>query len=192
MENIVLKVFWRYQLKKKYYTIQYPFEKSVFDQKFIARTIPFQIMARINLSYDSKIMNGRKFFGELVNDRFQIYTCPDMFDAALTPWLLIQRMSALFSFSRIYGIVHESDGQLVVECTTDKMELAKLIAVLAVFMSTVTVLGCGIGFGIEGFDFGKLLALIMVPFMAIPSFFALRHHQGEEDALIKFMEDLEN
>lgn len=61
MENIVLKVFWRYQLKKKYYTIQYPFEKSVFDQKFIARTIPFQIMARINLSYDSKIMNGRIF-----------------------------------------------------------------------------------------------------------------------------------
>ncbi|MDE7205811.1 MAG: hypothetical protein K2N90_01370 [Lachnospiraceae bacterium] len=75
-------------MKAKYYTIQYPFEKLVFDQKYIARTVPFQIIVQINLSYDSKITNGRIFFGELVNDRFQVYTRPNMCDAALTPWRL--------------------------------------------------------------------------------------------------------
>ena len=177
-------------MKKKYYTIKYPFDKSVFDKKFIARTIPLNPMARLKQSNDSKIKNGRIFWGELVNDRFQIYTTLHMWDAISDPCLLFKRIPALFSFSRIYGIVHESEGQLVVDCTTDKMELAKLVALFVLFMYSVAILSCIGGLIMDGFDLGKLLTLIMAPFMIIPSFFTLRHHQGEENALIKFMEDL--
>lgn len=178
-------------MKKRYYTIKYPFDKSVFKQKFTARTIPLNSMARVGQPYGNKTKDGRLFFGEFVNDWFQIYTRPDMWDAILKPSLFIKRMPALVSYSRIYGIIHENDGQLVVDCTTDKMELAMLVAIGGIFMCGVAILACGISFLVEGFDFKKMIALILVSLLiAVPDFFMLRHHQGEEDALIKFMEDL--
>lgn len=64
-------------MKDSCYRKIYPFEKSVFVEKFIARTVPFDERKSRAIPLGRKL-EGRVFVGEIRGNNFKLATSPDM------------------------------------------------------------------------------------------------------------------
>ena len=91
----------------------YPFGRAVFEEKFVARTVPFH--ERIgNLKPLGRKLEGRVFKGEIKGDRFEMCTYPDIWH--LTPLPHIRKIPAYMNPSCLYGSIQELDGHTIVNC----------------------------------------------------------------------------
>ena len=177
-------------MKNSLYRKTYPFEKSVFVEKFIARTVPSGIIKGLKHPYGRKL-EGRVFIGEIRKDYFRIVTSPDIWDIIKHPWG-IRKVPIWKNPSCVQGIFYEYDGNTVVDYTVDILEGSKFISVSGIIMSCLGTVAGIISMFMEGFHINILLAFVIFILMFISSISALQVHQSEHDALIKFMEDLKN
>lgn len=94
----------------------YPFERAVFEQKFIARTVPFH--ERIgSLKPLGRKLEGRVFKGEIKGNKFEMCTYPDIWHFTTLP--RIKKIPVWMNQSCLYGDIQESDGQTIVNCIID-------------------------------------------------------------------------
>jgi len=167
-------------MKKYSYRKEYPFCKSVFIEKFIAKTVPSGIKEGLKTPYGRKL-EDRVFIGEIRKDYFRIVTYPDIY-----------RHSFWKNPACIYGIFYECDGNMVVDYTVDILEASKFISVSGILTSSFGTLAGIISVHMEGFHIKMLLAFAIFLLMFIRSISTLQVHQSEQDALLEFMEDMEN
>lgn len=177
-------------MKNTRYRKIYPFEKSVFVEKFIARTVPSGIVEGLKRPYDRKL-EGRVFMGEIRENHFRIVTSPEIWDILKHPWGM-RKVPVWKNPSCVYGVFYEYNGDTVVDYTVDILEGSKFISLSSIIMSCLGTVGGIISIYMEGFHIQILLAFVIFLLMFVSSISALQIHQSEHDALIKFMEDMKN
>ena len=165
----------------------YPFGRAVFEEKFVARTVPFH--ERIgNLKPLGRKLEGRVFKGEIKGDRFEMCTYPDIWH--LTPLPHIRKIPAYMNPSCLYGSIQELDGHTIVNCIIDLSTTHKIFYLSGMTMDCFMILLFIVVMFIE-FQLGGLIVIVILVLDFIRSNSALQAHQREHEALIKFMEDLE-
>ena len=165
----------------------YPFGRAVFEEKFVARTVPFH--ERIgNLKPLGRKLEGRVFKGEIKGDRFEMCTYPDIWH--LTPLPHIRKIPAYMNPSCLYGSIQELDGHTIVNCIIDLSTTHKIFYLSGMTMDCFIILLFIVVMFIE-FQLGGLIVIVILVLDFIKSNSALQAHQSEHEALIKFMEDLE-
>lgn len=166
----------------------YPFERAVFVQKFIARTVPFH--ERIgSLKPLGRKLEGRVFKGEIKGNKFEMCTYPDIWHFTTLP--RIKKIPVWMNPSCLYGDIQESDGQTIVNCIIDLSTSHKIFYLSGMTIDCFIILLFIIAMFME-FQFGGLIAIAICVLDFIRSNSALHPHQSEHEALIQFMEDLEN
>lgn len=178
-------------MKDEYYRKTYPFEKSVFVEKFIARTIPFDERKSSSMLSVRKL-EGRMFVGEIRGNNLKVATCPDMWDAIRHPWAGIGKVPVWRNLSCIYGSIQEYGGQTTVEGTIGIMKTSRFISKQGIIIGCIGVWVCITDVYTEGFHLGALLGLVIIILHIVGSILALQHHQSEHNALIQFMNELED
>ena len=167
----------------------YPFDKTVFKEKFINRTVPFH--ERIgSLKPLGRKLEGRVFIGKIKGEQFKILTFPDMYH--LNIWPGIRKIPVWRNPSCIYGSIQELDGQTIVNCIIDLSTPHKIYFYKSIVIDCLAIMFVILVMLVEGFQPGVLIVIGICVLNAISSTSALQPHQSENEALIKFMEDLEN
>lgn len=176
-------------MKAIYYRKIYPFDKTVFEDKFNDRTVPFH--ERIgNLRPLGRKLEGRVFIGKIKGERFKILTFPDMWH--INPWPGIRKIPAWRNPSCIYGSIQELDGHTIVNCTIDLMTQHKISFINSIVIDCLIIMFFVFVMLVEEFQPGGLIGIGIMVLNIISSISALQPHQSENEALIQFMEDLEN
>lgn len=173
----------------KNYRKVYPFGKSVFNQKFLEKTILPKYADKLKTAYSDK-GKDRVFFGTLKANQFTVYTYPDMGPSLLNPKLFIRNIFILAAPSCIYGSIIEYEGQTIAEYSIDKTEGVRaaqifgiIICCISIFMGIIDAFYSGIKpRTIAAFFIIMLVLIVLFRIMLIP--------QQEESALQKFMENL--
>ena len=115
----------------------YPFGRAVFEEKFVARTVPFH--ERIgNLKPLGRKLEGRVFKGEIKGDRFEMCTYPDIWH--LTPLPHIRKIPAYMNPSCLYGSIQELDGHTIVNCIIDLSTTHKIFYLSGMTMDCFMIL----------------------------------------------------
>lgn len=174
-----------------HYIKTYPFEKSVFIEKFNTRTVPFY--ERVSrLKPLGRKLEGRVFVGKIRGKKFKVATIPDMLDAVRHPWPGIIKLPVWRNPSCVYGNIYEHDGHTTVDYTIEIMKAARVKSIHEIIAGSLFVIVFIIGMCVEGFQFRAFLGVVIFVLFIISAFSALQPHQSEHDALKKFMEGLEN
>ena len=176
-------------MKDIYYRKIYPFDKTVFEEKFNDRTVPFH--ERIgSLKPLGRKLEGRVFKGEIKGNKFEMCTYPDIWHFTTLP--RIKKIPVWMNPSCLYGDIQESDGQTIVNCIIDLSTPHKISFYNSIVIDCLAIMFVILVMLVEGFQPGGLIGISICVLNAISSTSALQPHQSENEALIKFMEDLEN
>lgn len=181
-------------MKNYSYKKEYPFSNHIFIEKLKANTISSSPVNKIKRAYSDKA-NDRVFvrgFLNLKQEQFQVYTYPDLYDSFLTPYFF-KRAFIFMAPSCIYGhFVGKDDEKTVVNYTICKTDFVKVIAIVQTFICVMCGLYCIISMIMNGISGELLLAFIIIAEFSIIIIMLLKIPRAELDALIKFMEDLED
>ena len=183
------------KMKTYSYKKIYPFERSVFGEKFSASTISLNTIKATRMTSSNREKNGRVFLGSINNNKLMVLT---YFDVDLETYyfnrqLFRERVFTKLSPMCIYGIISEDNGQTIVDYSIEKRMEDKGLAINLRCILVIIDLGMVIGTIVNGFTFNlfDFFALFILAFFHIFIFFTLKISQTEVDALIKFMNDLE-
>lgn len=170
----------------------YSFDKSVFVEKFTANTISSNSIELIKRAYSFKAKE-RVYIGDyyLKYDQFKVYTYPDLYQSLLNPYLFWKRLFILVAPVCIYGNVKEENQQTIVDYVIDKTISVKVAAAFwfsmccsIAFMGIINIL-------MNGMDLKSLFTIVLPVPLFLILFLLMRISVSERDALLVFMEDLE-
>lgn len=171
----------------------YSYEMSVFIEKFAAYTISSKPLKKMKQAY-SFSAKDRVFVGDynIKYDRFKVYTYPDLWQSFLNPWLFIKNVLKFISPACIYGSVKEEEGHTIVDYEIKKTEKVKVTALFWLSMSSIFALTGIVNILFNGIDFKSLLIIVIAISWFIITYWIMNVPKMEHDALIRFMEDLED
>lgn len=132
------------------------------------------------------------FVGEIKGNNFKVATCPSMWDAVRHPLPGIRNIHVWRNPSCIYGSIQEYDKYVIVDYTVDIMRTSRFVSRQGIIIGSIGVGVCIMGAYVEGIYWGTVIGIVIFMLHIVSSVSALQSHQSEHDALVKFMEDLEN
>ena len=170
----------------------YSFGKSIFVEKFTANIISSNPIELIKNAYSFKAKE-RVYVGDynLKYDQFKMYTYPDLHQSFFNPILFWKRIFILAAPACIYGNIKEENQQTIVDYVIDKTISVKVAAAFWFLMCCSIIFMGVIDIVFNGMDLKSLFIIVLpVPWLVI------RHQlmnisDSERDALLLFMEDLE-
>lgn len=182
-------------IKMNYYKKIYPFKKSVFCEKFLAATLPLNLIKSITTPITGKTKNDRVFVGGIKNNKVTIITFPD-----INIWhtfiksrrLFYKRLPLMMAPMCIYGQLSEKQGTTILNYTIDKKRDIKLILQIQCLFIMIIDLGIMLGVIMNGFTYNFLILIfvMMLVLFHICIFSMLKVSETEVDALIKFLETI--
>ena len=183
-------------MKTNHYRKIYPFEKSIFCEKFFAIVLPNNSIKSITMPISKKVKNNRVFLGNIKNNCLKVVTYPDVDiwgTFFLNPRLFFKRLFIMMSPMCIYGNISEYKEQTVVNFIVSKMRGTEIIAKLQCIILFICDFGIIMGMvsGQTTYNFFLIPILLFLALFHISLFFMMKISKKEVDALIKFMNDLE-
>ena len=170
----------------------YSFDKSIFVEKFTANTISSNPIELIKRAYSLKAKE-RVYVGNynLEYDQFKVYTYADLYQSFLNPYLFWKRILILAAPVCIYGNVKEENHQTIVDYVIDKTISVKVTAAFGFSMCcSIAFMGI-LNILLNGMDLKSLLIIVLPVPLFLILFLLMRISVSERDALLIFMEDLE-
>lgn len=166
----------------------YPFEIDILKKELINKTISPNYINKIKTAYKSG--NERVFFGTLKENQFKVYTYPDMSKSFLNPVLFLKRIFIFAAPSCIYGYISECNKQTRIEYTIDKTEAVHIFKMFGIIMCGLMGFMCIIDAFYSGIKVQTFISLGLIFLVIVMLYLLMKIPQSEEDALLKFLEDL--
>lgn len=180
------------RVSMKNYRVIYPFDQSVFIEKFTANTFSYDGVKQRMEPYSGKVREGWLFMGDVKNDQFRLrarFVEKRPFQSSQS---FIERVRLFLAAGSTYafGRIGEVDGQAVVDYEIDKTAVAYVVGAGGLSIGCIGVFGCIASMVSNGVSIVSLSGFAMIALLSVWVVLSMQIPRLEADALVKFMEDL--